>query len=201
MKSSLSRSLTLAVLVFGYSLVAGAANEVVGTIELTLDGEQQTWYVLDPGEDMLPNALWVAMGPEMGALSISAYRDRDQAFVRDEATGSPLPDGDAAALVFSIGFPLGARQQQYALPAEPPAGPAVILLVKNWSNPVVGWALDDGPGEIQLTRIEAKTNGVSSFAGTFHGTMRSGSGETRSLENGRFEISRAEFFQGRPSGQ
>lgn len=170
-------------------------NEIVGEVELTVDGEAQTWYVLEPGGDMLPNALWLAMGPDKAALSISAYRDPDVDFVRHEATGSPLPDGDAAALVFSVAFPLDATEYTYELPIEPSEGPATIMMLANWSNPLDHYVLDDGPGEIRLTRIDASTNGPSAFSGTFHGVMRRGSGESKTIEDGRFEIRGAQYFK------
>ncbi len=54
-----------------------ADNEIIGTVEMTLDGHRQTWYVLDPGQVMPPTAMWLAMGPERGALSIAAYESSD----------------------------------------------------------------------------------------------------------------------------
>ncbi len=169
-------------------------NEIVGKIELTIDGKEQTWYVLEPDGDMLPNALWLAMGPDKAALSITAYEDPDIAFVRHEATGSPLPAGDAAALVLSVAFPPDAGEYAYELPTGPNEGPATIMMLANWSNPLDGYVLDDGPGEIRLTRIDASKDGPSAFSGTFHGVMRHESGESRAIEDGRFEIRRAKFF-------
>ena len=69
-----------------------AENEIVGKVELTVDGEEQAWYVLEPDGDMLPNALRQAKGPDKAALPGTAYRGPDTAFVRHEATGSALPD-------------------------------------------------------------------------------------------------------------
>lgn len=174
---------------------AWADNEIVGEVELTVDGEEQTWYVLEPDGDMLPNALWLSMGPDKAALSITAYRDPDISFVRHEATGSPLPDGDAAALVLSVAFPLDAADYSYELPVEPSEGPATIMMLANWSNPLDSYVLDDGPGEIRLTQIDASTDGLSAFSGTFHGVMRRESGESRTIEDGRFEIRSALFFE------
>jgi hypothetical protein len=170
-------------------------NEIVGEVELTVDGEVQTWYVLEPDGDMLPNALWLAMGPDKAALSITAYRDPDIDFIRHEATGSPLPAGDAAALVFSVAFPPDAAEYAYELPTEISEGPATIMMLANWSNPLDSYLLDDGPGEIRLTHIDATTNGLSAFSGTFHGVMRRGSGESKTIEDGRFEIRGAQYFE------
>lgn len=175
---------------------AWGGNEIVGAVELTVDGEEQTWYVLEPDGDMLSNALWLAMGPDRAALAISAYRDPDIDFVRYEATGSPVPDGDAAALVLSVAFPLNATEYTYELPIEPSEGPAAIMMLANWSNPLDSYMLDDGPGEIRLTRIEASTNGPSAFSGTFHGVMGRGSGESKTIEDGRFEVRGVQFFKG-----
>lgn len=172
-----------------------ADNEIVGEVELTVDGEAQTWYVLEPDGDMLPNALWLAMGPDKAALSITAYEDPNIAFVRHEATGSPLPAGDAAALVFSIAFPVDAEEYAYELPTEPTEGPATVMMLANWSDPLDSYVLDDGPGEIRLTRIDANTEGPSAFSGTFRGVMRRESGESRTIEDGRFKIRGAQFFK------
>lgn len=54
---------------------AFADNEIIGTVEMSLDGDERTWYVLDPGGGMLPTALWLAMGPERGALICSCLRE------------------------------------------------------------------------------------------------------------------------------
>lgn len=174
---------------------AWADNEVVGTVELTVDGEEQTWYVLQPGDDMLPNALWLAIGPDKGAVSITAYKNPDISFVRHEPTGSPVPDGEAAALVFSVGFPLGAGEQSYSLPTKPPAGPATIMILNDWSNPIDAYTLNDGPGEIRLTKIDTSKNGPSHIAGTFQGTIQHTSGATKRIENGRLEIEQVRYFE------
>jgi hypothetical protein len=177
------------------SCSAVAEDRVIGTIEFAVDGEQQTWYVMQPGEDMLPNALWLAMGPEKGAVSITAYRSPDIGFVRHEATGSPVPDGDATAMVVSIGFPLGAGEHSYNLPTQRSDGPATIMILKDWSNPLDAFVLKDGPGEIRLTTIDVDKNGLSHFAGTFSGTMQHDSGATMQIENGRFEIGHVSYFE------
>lgn len=176
---------------------AWADNEIIGTIELTVDGDEQTWYVLQPADDMLPNALWLAIGPDKGALSITAYKNPEITFVQHEPTGSPVPDGEATALVFSIGFPVGAGEQSYTLPTEPPDGPATVMILNDWSNPIDAYALNDGPGEIRVTKIETNKDGPSYFAGTFRGTMQHTSGATKSVENGRFEIEQVRFFERR----
>jgi len=190
--------LSVLLLAANAALIAHADTRVVGTVEFTLDGEHQTWYILDPGGDMLPNALWLAMGPERGALSIAAYQDPETQFVADEATGSPLPSEDAAALVISIAFPIDAREQTYTLPTERGGGPAVVMLLDSWSSPLEHFALQEGPGEIRLTKIDARPGESASFSGTFRGTMQRATGESRTIEEGSFEIPAAPFFD-RPS--
>lgn len=173
-----------------------ASGEATGTVELTLDGEPQTWYVVDPGEAMLPNALWVAMGPDRAALSITAYPTLDVEFTADETTGSPLPNGDFPALVISVGFSTSVTAQAYKLPPSPGGGPASVALLADWSNPLDHFALRQGPGEIRLTEIDTDKERLSSFAGSFHGTMQGVSGGTRIIENGRFEVRGVVLFEG-----
>ena len=172
-----------------------ADAEVAGTVELTLDGQQQTWYGVDAGSDMLPTALWLAMGPDRAALSITAYRSPEIEFIADEATRSPLPKGDAQALVISIGFSLDANEQAYVLPTDPGDGPAVVMILSDWSNPLDSYTLTDGPGEIRLTEINANADQASRFVGTFQGTMQGSSGETKVIDNGRFEVQGLRLFE------
>lgn len=190
------RSILPALLLVALSIPANPARcEVLGTVMLTLDGEEQTWYVLEPGGDMLPNALWLAMGPDRGALSIVAYRNPELEFVADEKTRSPLPAADAAALVISIGFPIDAKEKTYTLPANRGEGPAVVMLLGNWSNPLDHYALGEGPGEIRLTEIDVKAGAPSSFVGTFSGTMQKESETSRTIEGGRFELRDVPFVK------
>lgn len=119
-------------LLFLAIIVARADNAIIGTVSLTVDGEEQTWYVLESPADSLPSALWLAMGPDKGAIAVTAFDS---------------------------------------------------------------FRLDEGPGEIRLTKIDANHNGPSAFSGTFSGVMRRGSGETITIENGRFEIEKAQNFE------
>jgi hypothetical protein len=175
---------------------AEAKTEQVGMVELTIDGVDQTWYVLQPGSTMRPNAAWVAMGPNKGALTLVAYPEPTVEFVRDEDTGSALPADDTPLLVFSIGFPWQESEVSYTLPVEAPAGPASIMLLKSSSDLLDAYDMSGGPGELRLNEIDASVDGTSSFAGTFHGVLRHDSGDTMNVSDGRFDV-RAPFFDGR----
>lgn len=61
------------------------------------------------------------------------------------------------------------EEYAYELPTEPNEGPAAIMMLANWSNPLDGYVLDDGPGEIRLARIDASKDRPSAFSGTFYG--------------------------------
>lgn len=180
------------------AVAALADNEVIGTIQMSLDEDERTWYVLDPGEGMLPTALWQAMGPNRGALSIGAYERPDMEFMRDETTGWAVPAGDAAALLFSIGFPVDADEQNYSFPLQSPDDMATILLLTDWSEPLNGIDISRGPGRIELTDIDIATDGPSSFTGTFSGVLRNDAGDMMTVENGSINVERVPFFQGLP---
>jgi hypothetical protein len=180
---------------------ARAENDVIGTVELTLNGQEQVWFVLDPGDDTLPTGIWIAMGPERGGISIAAYRDASLQLIRDERTGSAVPAASAEVLLLSVGFPLDAREQSYTLPTQPSAGPASLMFLKDWSKPLEAYDMGGHPGQISLTRIDAKTDGSSIFVGTFNGILRNiASGETIKVEEGRFQVDGAPFFKA-PSAQ
>lgn len=181
-----------------FAITALADNEIIGTVQMSVEGDEQTWYVLDPGGDMLPTSLWVAMGPEHGALSIAAYESPDVEFVRDDRTGSAVPAGDAAVLLFSIGFAVGTNEQAYALPLPAGEGPASVQLLTNWADPLEAYDMSLDPGRIHLTSIDASADGPSAFVGTFNGVLRNDADETMTVENGRIDVERASFFGGRP---
>jgi hypothetical protein len=171
-----------------------AENKVIGTVVLTLDGEEQTWYVLDAQGDMLPSAIWLALGPEHGTLSIAAYPNPDVGFMRDDATGSAMPDTDIAALVITVGFPIGAAEQTYELPTQA-AGPASVLYLPNWKEPLSSYDISTDPGEMRLTTIEADTEALSSFTGSFRGVLRNADDETMVVEDARFEVGQVPFYR------
>jgi len=172
---------------------AHADNEVIGTINLSLDGEEQTWYVLESPAGLRSNALWMDVGPDRSAIAVTAFASPDITLVSDGTMGSAVPDGSAPALVVSVAFPTGAKEQGHTLPATD--GPAVVMLLNDWSNPIDSLMLSDGPGEIRLTSIEASTDASSSFAGTFSGALKGGEGNARMIESGRFEFDHVEFFE------
>lgn len=192
----MAKTVSVSFLLIGVG-IAQADNDVIGTIDLTLDGEEQTWYVLEGPADTVPNALWLAIGPEKGALSVTAFDSPDIGLVRHESSGSAVPDKSAPALVISVAFPVGADDQSHILPTDADEGPAVIMLLKDWSNPLDSYTLHDGPGEIRLTSIDVNREGASQFTGSFQGVMRGGPGETMTIENGRIEIMNAEYFERR----
>ena len=174
---------------------AHADNEVIGTIQLSLDGEEQTWYVLESPDGLRSNALWMDIGPGKSAIAVTAFASPDITLVSDGTMGSAVPDGSAPALVVSVAFPAGAKEQGHTLPAPATDGPAIVMLLNDWSNPIDSAMLSDGPGEIRLTSITANKDAPSSFAGTFSGALKDAEGNARTVESGRFEFDQVEFFE------
>jgi len=174
------------------SSVALAGNQVLGTVELELETGAETWYVLRPEGDMLPSAVWIATGPDKAMLSLAAYQDPDIELVKEPQTGSAIPAGKAPVLVLAIGFPLGADAQQYQWPAQSRQVASVMLLA-DWSQPLAALSITEDPGEIQLTEIDARRNGESSFAGVFSGVLRRDE-QTKVVRNATFKVSGVPFF-------
>lgn len=189
MKTLISVLLMLAV------VVAHADNAVIGKIQFVLDGEEQTWYVLESPDGLRSNALWMDIGPGKSAIAVTAFASPDITLVSDGTMGSAVPDGSTPALVISVAFPAGAKEQSHTLPAPATDGPAIVMLLNNWSNPIDSAMLSDGPGEIRLTSINASKDSPSSFAGTFSGALKDGEGNARTIESGRFEFEQVEFFE------
>ncbi|MEM7502199.1 MAG: hypothetical protein AAF417_09160 [Pseudomonadota bacterium] len=187
--------LFLATIVLFAALTVRADNTVVGTVSFSLDGNEQTWYVLKSPAGLRPNALWLETGPERAAISVTAFTNSDIRLVGDGSMGSAVPDRAAKALVFSVAFPTGAAEYVHRFPVAPTDGPAVVMLLEEWSNPIDAMMLTDGPGEIRLTSISR--NGDSSFTlkGTFEGVLTDGEGNTRTAAAGRFEFEKVEFFE------
>lgn len=189
MRKQLSLVMMLAV------VSAHADNKVIGTIQLSLDGDEQTWYVLESPDGLRSNALWMDFGPDRSAIAVTAFASPDITLVPDGTMGSAVPDGSAPALVVSVSFPSGATEHGHTLPVPATDGPAVVMLLNDWSNPIDAAVLNDGPGEIRLTSIEANKDGSSSFAGTFSGALEDGEGNARTIKSGRFEFDQVEFFK------
>jgi hypothetical protein len=178
-----------------------ADNRVIGTVDMRVDGSEQTWYILQPPGGLPPTALWLPMGPGTVALSIGAYPDRDTRFVEDATTGSPVPAGATPVLVLLIGFATGAERVRYELPLTAEEGPAAIIMQPDWRDYTAMFEMSEAPGEITLDRIEANKSGDSAFAGTFTGEYRGRDGSVRQVTHGRFQVTGARYFAGKPAAQ
>lgn len=179
-------------LVLTLSLWAGAVlagNQVIGTVEMELDGTPQTWYVVQPDGGLMPSAVWVAAGPNRGMISIAAYPDADIELVREERMGSSVPAGESPVLIVGIAFPLGAEQQTYTIPSDR-MQIASVMLLDDWSEPLGGYQIDSG--EVRLSRIDAHQDSDSSFAGTFSGVLRRDE-DTRTVQRASFQVDRVPF--------
>lgn len=185
------RRILFALLWLACAVSVQAENQVIGTVELILDGEAQTWYVLQPDGDLMPTAVWVAAGADQGMLSIAAYPDADIELIREEQMGSTVPVSDTPVLVIGIGFPIGAEQLTYTIPSNEPH-PASVLLLENWSQPLDGYDISADPGEISLTGIEAGRGDDARFSGTFSGVLRRDE-ETKTVQGASFEVDRVPF--------
>lgn len=173
---------------------AAAANTVIGTVELTVDGEDQTWYVLQPDGGAMPTASWVALGPDHAAAAIAAYETRDIALVTDEATGAPVPEGNEAVLMISFSFDIGDTSKTHSLPVDTGSGPVSLMFLSNWRDLTTMYNMNDGPGEMNITTIDARQDGPSRFAGTIEGTLRNRDNETMTVNAGRFEVDGAVYI-------
>ncbi|MGD2073418.1 MAG: hypothetical protein PVG38_00625 [Gammaproteobacteria bacterium] len=177
--------------------VAHAENRVIGTIELSVDGQAQSWYILQPPGHLLPTALWVPMGPGRGAAAIGAYSAPDIKFVEDATTGASVPVDAQPVLTLSFGFPTGTEALSYDLPVGRGEGPATVILQANWKDYTTTFDMSDGPGEIRVDSIKAIEKGNSEFAGSFRGQLQSRDGSVKRVTNGRFHVNGARYFQGK----
>jgi hypothetical protein len=177
------------------SVLAYAENTVIGTVEATIDGQENSWYVLQPEGDMWPTAVWLAMGPERGVASINAYRSEDIPLVRDKMIGFSLPENAAPVLIIAFDFPVGASQGAYTLPSESTFSAADVIWQTDFMDSDTAYFMNQGSGTIQASRINANMDSDSSFSGTFSGTLkRINSEDSVTITNGRFEIDGVRFF-------
>lgn len=185
--------LTLLVLIAAQS--ATADNKIIGTVSFLLDGGEQTWYVLESPDGLRSNALWLDVGPNRSAISVTAFNDPDITLVPHDMMNSAVPDGSAPALAVSISYPTDASAHIHTLPVQATEGPAVIMLLNDWSNPINSSTLSDGPGEIRLTEISTNKESASRFAGTFAGELQDGESNVQVIKAGRFEFEEVVYFE------
>lgn len=177
--------------------IAHAENRVIGTVELSVDGQAQSWYILQPPGNLLPTALWVPMGPKRGAAAIGAYSAPDIKFIEDATTGASVPVDAQPVLTLTFGFPIRVKELNYDLPVGRGEGPATVIMQANWKDYTATFDMSDGPGEIRVDSIKAIKNGYSEFAGSFRGTLQNRDGSVKRVTNGRFHVNEARYFKGK----
>lgn len=176
------------------SFLAMADSEVIGTIEVTIDGNEQTWYVLQPEGDHLPMAFWMPIGPdERRVASIIAFENSDMDFTRDEATGISMPVNDAAVLTVTFWFPVGANEQSYVLPVTEDLAGASISVGSDWKDNMTLYNMTDS-GQFHASTIDVDVDGTSRFAGTFTGTLTNQDSKTMTVTRGHFNVDGATLY-------
>lgn len=85
---------------------AYADNKVIGTVHFSLDGEEQTWYVLESLDGLKPSALWMDVGlsdgpGEIRLTSIKANKDAPSSFAG--TFSGALKDGEGNARTVASG--------------------------------------------------------------------------------------------------
>lgn len=178
--------------------------EVVGTIQATLDGKERAWYLVagDPEGPLGSNAVWQVFEPSEGTrlANLAGLDTPDvpaELLARDVDPVEALAGADYSGSVLTVMFEFGPEDSSVRQELPDPDGLGGVMYLSDASrigDPAVTYFLADGA--VHVTRIEARRSGDSQFEGSFHGTLRTRTGE-RSIEltEGRFEVEGARYVQ------
>jgi len=168
---------------------ANAGNEVIGTVEATLDGQARTWYVLktdtvNKGGDS--GAIWVQTDPDQARVIIGAFETKDVIFTKDGTTGMITASGQGSQISVTVKIPSGMKRMTYKKP-ETGISPADVILMTRIGDYKSMRPL--GEGQITVDQITLDETEKGHIAGTFEGTLIDREGKPWGrVTNGRFEV-------------
>jgi hypothetical protein len=172
-----------------FTPAANAGNEVIGTIEATLDGKARTWYILktdtvNKGGDS--GAIWMQTDPDQARVIIGAYETKDVTFTKDKTTGMTTASGEGSQISVTFKIPPGTKSMTYQKPETGISLADVILMTRigdyESMRPL-------GEGQITVDRITLDDKEKGHIKGTFEGTLIDRDSKPWGrVTNGRFEV-------------
>ncbi len=176
------------------STAPAPSDGVLGTISATLDGTERTWYVVEGkvGGKPYASATWLEANGAL-LISIGGFDTRTpplETFRIDMAAGDiSFGDYDGSAMQILVSVTDGEHTARSELPADHGGRFSAAYLPVVGSDMLTGTLMiEEGAMEVTDARLTDRT---ASVRGTFRGTFRrvNGSGDSLSVENGRFEVS------------
>jgi hypothetical protein len=175
---------------------ANAGNEVIGTIEATLDGKARTWYVLKT--DMVDKgggsgAIWMQTGSDQAMVIVGAFETKDVTFTKDAATGTITAGGQGSQFSLTFKIPPGTKSMTYRKP-ETGISLADVFLMTRIGDYASIHPL--GEGQVTVDRITLDDTENGHIEGRFEGTLIDRDGEPWGrIRDGRFEVDGVVQFQ------
>ena len=175
---------------------ANAGNEVIGTIEATLDGKARTWYVLktdtvDKGGGS--GAIWMQTDSDQAMVIVGAFETKDVTFTKDAATGMITASGQGSQISLTFKIPPGTESITYRKP-ETGISLADVFLMTRIGDYASMHPL--GEGKITVDRITLDHTENGRIEGRFEGTLLDRDGEPWGrITEGRFEVDGVVQFQ------
>ncbi len=174
--------------------------EIVGTAEATVDGEQMTWYMLSGELDGAPQAssTWQKTSDGQYLLMLGGFDTPDVPFERLDMNNSLADFGEYIGSMFILTAFYDPATE--ALATESLTGDLTsLILIPDLSQFEGGGAngmFVMSGGNVEVTSINETADGFFELEGTFSGELMAldASGDTLSVENGRFSVSNILFI-------
>ncbi|MEJ2230885.1 MAG: hypothetical protein P8X46_06870 [Nitrospirales bacterium] len=172
-----------------FTPAANAGNEVIGTIEATLDGKARTWYILktdtvNKGGDS--GAIWMQTDPDQARVIVGGFERKDVPFTKDAVTGMIAASGQGSQMSLTFKIPSGTKSMTYRKP-EIGISLADVFLMTRIGDYASMHPL--GEGQITVDRITLDDTENGRIAGSFEGTLIDRDGEPWGrVTDGRFEV-------------
>lgn len=167
-------------------------DEVLGTIEATVDGQPMTWYIVSGDVRGAPyaSAVWYRPDDESVLIGIGGFDTQTPPMETFETgeDGTPVSYGDYSGPVFTLTFETGSDPAPYRR-TFPDDGMTSLVYMSQATMSDIDFMFIPQSGEVDVTVLEL-SNGRIRAEGTFSGRLGNVGGEGRFVEvtDGRFSV-------------
>ena len=181
--------LTAASSLLWFITAANAGNEVIGTIEATLDSKARTWYVLktdtvDKGGGS--GAIWMQTDSDQTMVIVGAFESKDVTFTQDATTGTVTASGQGSQISLTFKIPSDTKSMTSRKP-ETRISLADVFLMTRIGDYASMHPLGEGQVTVDRIALDDTENGY--IEGSFEGTLIDRDGEPWGrVADGHFEV-------------
>ena len=181
--------LTAASSLLWFITAANAGNEVIGTVEATLDGKARIWYVIKT--DTVERgggsgAIWMQTDSDQIMVIIGAFETKDVTFIKDAVTGTITASGQGSQISLTFKIPSGTESMTYRKP-ETGLSLAEVFVMTRIGDYASMHPL--GKGQVTVDRFTLHETENGRIKGSFEGTLIDRDGEPWGrVTDGRFEV-------------